>query len=239
MKRILFILTLWLAATVNTLGAGALQGKTILFVYGGWEGHDPVGCKDLFVPWLQKEGAEVILSDSLSVYNNKDIMGQVDLIIQTWTMGTLQASEENALLEAVSRGVGLAGWHGGLGDSFRNSTGYQFMVGGQFVAHPGGSIHYDVEVKDKKSPLMKGIRRFHVQSELYYMHVDPCIHVLATTRMSGEHAPWLEGVEMPVVWTKMYGQGRVFYSSIGHVAADFQIPQEFAIMKRGICWAVK
>ena len=89
MKRILFILTLWLAATVNTLGAGALQGKTILFVYGGWEGHDPVGCKDLFVPWLQKEGAEVILSDSLSVYNNKDIMGQVDLIIQTWTMGTL------------------------------------------------------------------------------------------------------------------------------------------------------
>ena len=102
-----------------------------------------------------------------------------------------------------------------------------------------GAALVGCDPKDKKSPLMKGIRRFHVQSELYYMHVDPCIHVLATTRMSGEHAPWLEGVEMPVVWTKMYGQGRVFYSSIGHVAADFQIPEVFEIMKRGICWAVK
>lgn len=239
MKRILFIITLLLLATVKMQGAGSLQGKTILFVYGGWEGHDPVGCKDLFVPWLQEEGANVILSDSLAVYKNKDIMGRADLIIQTWTMGTLQPDEENALLEAVAHGVGLAGWHGGLGDSFRNSTGYQFMVGGQFVAHLGGSIDYDVEVKDKKDPLMKGIKRFHVKSELYYMHVDPSIHVLATTRMSGEQAAWLEGVEMPVVWKKKYGNGRVFYSSVGHVAADFQIPEVFEIMKRGICWAVK
>ena len=191
-----------------------LAGKKVLVVYGGWEGHDPVGCRDIFVPWLTEEGAEVILSDSLGIYKDEAVMKQVDLVVQTWTMGEIRPEEEAGLLAAVEHGTGLAGWHGGLGDSFRNSTAYQFMVGGQFVAHPGGT-------------------------ELYYMHVDPAIRVLATTRMSGEHAPWLEGVEVPVVWKKIYGDGRVFYSALGHTAEDFSTPEVLEIMKRGIRWAVR
>ena len=216
-----------------------LAGKKVLVVYGGWEGHDPVGCRDIFVPWLTEEGAEVILSDSLGIYKDEAVMKQVDLVVQTWTMGEIRPKEEAGLLAAVEHGTGLAGWHGGLGDSFRNSTAYQFMVGGQFVAHPGGTVDYDVEPSDRKDPVMKGIGKFHVRSELYYMHVDPAIRVLATTRMSGEHAPWLEGVEVPVVWKKIYGDGRVFYSALGHTAEDFSTPEVLEIMKRGIRWAVR
>lgn len=113
-------------------------------------------------------------------------------------------------------------------------TEYQFMVGGQWVAHPGGIVEYDVNIRDKKDPVTKGLKRFHMQSEQYYMHVDPAVKVLATTRFSGADAPWIQDVVMPVVWKKRYGRGRVFYSSLCHVASDFRVPEALEIMKRGI-----
>lgn len=239
MKHLIHTLLLLFLVAMQSLAAGPLQGKTVLFVYGGWAGHDPKGCREVFVPWLKEEGTNVIESDKLSIYKDKSVMSSVDLIVQVWTMGTLQPDEEAGLLEAVRNGAGIAGWHGGLGDSFRNSTEYQFMIGGQWVAHPGNIIDYDVDIKDKKDPVTKGLKRFHMKSEQYYMHVDPAVKVLATTTIKGKGAPWIEGVVMPAVWKKVYGNGRVFYSSLGHVAADFQIPEAFEIMKRGIRWAVR
>ena len=187
---------------------------------------------------MEEQGATVYSSQSLDSYTNKELMGKVDLVIQTWTMGTMTGAQEKGLTEAVRNGVGLAGWHGGLGDSFRNSTEYQFMVGGQWVAHPGNKVDYDVDIIDKKDPVTKGLKKFHMKSEQYYMHVDPGVKVLATTTFNGEHASWIDGVVMPVVWKKYYGKGRVFYSSLCHDANDFNVPEAFEIMKRGIEWAV-
>ena len=234
-----FFTAILLLMAAYSFGAGLLEGKNVLFVYGGWDGHDPRGCRDVFVPWLKQEGANVVESEQLSVYKDKQLMSTIDLVVQVWTMGGLAPDEEAGLLEAVKSGVGIAGWHGGLGDSFRNSTEYQFMVGGQWVAHPGNIVDYQVDIKDKKDPVTKGLKSFGMHSEQYYMHVDPSVKVLATTRFLGNGAPWIEGVEMPVVWKKVYGEGRVFYSSLGHTAADFQVPEAFEIMKRGICWAVR
>lgn len=240
MKKIVFLMTAFFALGLANINAGdALNGKKILFVYGGWEGHDPKGCRDVIVPWLRSEGAEVVVSDALDSYTDKALMASVDLIIQTWTMGSLTDAQERGLLEAIQNGAGFAGWHGGIGDSFRNNTNYQFMVGGQWVAHPGGSIDYEVKVTRRRDPVMKGISTFRMHSEQYYLHVDPAVKVLATTRFSGIDAPWIAGTEMPVVWKKMWGKGRVFYSSLCHDASDFQVPEAFGIMKRGICWAVR
>lgn len=216
----------------------ALKGKQVLFVYGGWDGHEPGPCRDVFVPWLEEEGATVTVSDNLDIYTNREVMQNVDLIVQCWTMGTITGEQESALVEAVRNGVGIAGWHGGLGDSFRNNTEYQFMVGGQWVAHPGGPVEYTVNIKDKKDPVTKGLKDFKMKSEQYYMHVDPNVKVLATTTFSGQGAPWIKGYVMPVAWKTYYGKGRVFYSSLGHVATDFNVPEAFEIMKRGIRWAV-
>lgn len=130
-----------------------------------------------------------------------------------------------------------AGRHGGIGDSFRNNTEFQFMVGGQWVAHPGGVIDYDVNITDHKDPVTKGLKDFHMVSEQYYMHVDPNVKVLATTTFNGDHASWIDGHVMPVVWKTQYGEGRVFYSSLCHVVSDFEVPEAFEIMKRGILWA--
>ena len=178
-------------------------------------------------------------SESLDVYTDAELMADVDLIIQAWTMGRITPAQERGLLNAVKSGTPIAGWHGGIGDSFRNNTEFQFMVGGQWVAHPGGVIEYDVNITDHKDPVTKGLKDFHMVSEQYYMHVDPAVKVLATTTFRGDHASWIEGVTMPVAWKKMYGKGRVFYSSLGHVAKDFEVPEALEIMKRGIRWAVE
>jgi type 1 glutamine amidotransferase len=214
-----------------------LKNKKVLFVWGGWMGHEPDKCRDILVPWMVSEGAQVTVSDTLEVYVKTDLQKDIDLIVQVWTMGTIEDKQEKALLEAVKSGVGLAGWHGGLGDSFRNNTEYQFMVGGQWVAHPGGVIDYRVNIVDHEDPVTQGLSDFDMHSEQYYMHVDPNVKVLATTTFNGDNAFWIDGNVVPVVWKKAYGKGRVFYSSLGHVSDDYKVPEALEIQKRGIRWA--
>jgi len=229
----LFLLSL----NVHAQGIEALKGKKVLFVYGGWNGHQPKECRDIFVPWMESAGAEVFVFDNLSCYADTVLMQKIDLIVQTWTQGKIAREEERGLLRAVKRGVGLAGWHGGIGDSFRDNVEFQYMVGGQWVAHPGGVIPYEVNITDKNDPVTKGLNDFQMRSEQYYMHIDPNTKVLATTTFLGQYDSWIKGSKIPVVWKKTYGDGRVFYTSLGHVAKDFEVPEALEIMKRGICWA--
>ena len=154
-------------------------------------------------------------------------------------MGSITEEQERGLIDAVEVGAGLAGWHGGMADSFRESINYQFMVGGQWVAHPGNIIEYEVNVVDHEDPVTAGLEDFRMRSEQYYMHVDPSNKVLATTTFSGEHVPWIEGNVIPVVWKRKWGKGRVFYSSLGHVAKDFEVPGARTLVERGMLWASK
>lgn len=213
------------------------MAKKALVVWGGWDGHEPKQCVDIYAPYLQGQGYQVEISDTLDVYLDRAKLNALSLIVPVWTMGTITREQEAGLLEAVKSGVGIAGWHGGMGDSFRNNTEYQFMVGGQWVAHPGGVIDYDVNITNHHDPITTGLADFHMHSEQYYMHVDPSNEVLATTTFAGEHAPWTKGTVMPVVWKRMWGSGRVFYTSLGHVAKDFNVPEARTIVQRGMLWA--
>jgi len=211
--------------------------KKALFVCGGWPGHEPEKCAAIFAPFLEENGYEAEISTTLDSYLDDEKMRSLDLIVPIWTMGTITEGQEQGLIGAVQSGVGLAGWHGGMADSFRESINYQFMVGGQWVAHPGNIIDYEVNVIDHDDPITAGLRDFEMHSEQYYMHVDPSNEVLATTTFSGEHTPWIEGTVVPVVWKRQWGRGRVFYSSLGHVAKDFEVPEAKTIVERGMLWA--
>ena len=215
--------------------------RKALIVWGGWPGHEPKKCADIFGPWLEQQGFEIAVSDTLDSYLNRDAMLSLSLVVPIWTMGQITKEQQDGLLEAVRSGVGIAGWHGGMCDSFRNNVDYQFMTGGQWVAHPGGVVEYEVNITKYNDPIVHGLRDFKMHSEQYYMHVDPSNDVLATTTFSGTHgdAPWIAGCVMPVVWKRMFGAGRVFYTSLGHVAADFDVPQARTIVQRGMLWAAK
>lgn len=213
--------------------------KSALFVWGGWEGHEPRQCAELFAGLLSAEGYSVELSNSLDTYLDTERLQTFDLIVPMVTMSTITNEQEKGLLDAVASGVGVGGWHGGMADSFRNNTNYQFMVGGQWVAHPGNIIDYRVNIVNHDDPITAGLDDFDMHSEQYYMHVDPSNEVLATTTFSGEYAPWIEGTVMPVVWKRRWGQGKVFYCSLGHVLKDFDVPEAREIVKRGLMWATR
>ncbi len=216
----------------------SLNGKKVLFTYGGWDGHEPEKWRDYLVPWLKEEGATVTVSDVLKPYTDVEFMKSIDLVIQIHTMSSITEEEEKGLLQAVRNGTGMAGWHGGMCDAFRQNVAYQFMTGGQWVAHPGGVIDYSVQVVDHEDYVTKGLENFPMKSEQYYMHVDPNVKVLATTRFSGEHNEWIDGCVMPVAWKKMYGKGRVFFTSLGHNLHHVtEVPQALTITKRGLKWA--
>ena len=216
----------------------SLSGRKILYTVGGWDGHEPKQSVELFKPWLESEGAVVDVYDSLDPYTDQKYMQEIDLVIQVFTMSSISREQEAGLLDAVKNGTGIAGWHGGLCDAFRQNVEYQFMTGGQWVAHPGGVIDYSVRITDPDDPVTRGLKtEFRMHSEQYYMHVDPNVKVLATTRFSAEHADWIEGCTVPVVWKKTYGKGRVFYSSLGHVMKDYEVPEALEIQKRGFMWA--
>jgi type 1 glutamine amidotransferase len=211
--------------------------KSMLFVWGGWDGHQPRQCVELFAPLMAAAGYRVDVCDTLDVYLDGERLRGYDLISQVWTMGTLTDAQERGLLDAIAEGVGFGGWHGGMCDAFRNNPNYQFMTGGQWVAHPGNIIEYAVNISNQHDPITAGLADFNMQSEQYYLHVDPAAEVLATTTFTGAYAPWIKGVVMPVVWKKRWGAGKVFCCSLGHQARDFEVPEAREIVRRGLLWA--
>ncbi|MAE60912.1 MAG: hypothetical protein CMJ49_06080 [Planctomycetaceae bacterium] len=219
------------------------MAKKVLIDWGGWDGHTPKASGELFARVLGDAGYDVSVEDSMDVYKDKDYMASLDLVVPIWTMATIEGEQLAGLQEAVHGGVGLAGFHGGVLDSFRNDCSYQFMVGGQFVGHPGGIIpSHKITITNRDHEITKGIDDFEmIQTEQYYMHVDPGNDVLCTTSVSGEHGDattYKAGTVMPYVWTRGWGKGRVFVASWGHTDKDFDCAEALEITKRGMIWAM-
>jgi len=214
--------------------------RRALIVWGGWSGHCPEECASVFAEILKGEGFQVRVSDTLDAFADADSLKELDLIVPVWTMGSIESRQLNPVCEAVRGGVGMAGAHGGMCDSFREATEWQFMTGGQWVAHPGNDgLEYTVRITDREHFVTRGLGDFPVKSEQYYLHIDPANRVLATTRFptaDGPHVP--NGpVDMPVIWTRRYGQGRIFYCSLGHTPEVLRMQPVREIMRRGFLWA--
>lgn len=215
--------------------------KKALMLCGGWDGHEPELVLKRFSNMLEKHGYECETSRTLAVLENLDALLTFDLVVCGWTMGTITDLQMDNISLAVAQGVGLCGCHGGMCDAFRENVYWQFMCGGQWVAHPGGDgIHYTVNIRPGSSPITAGLEDFEVCSEHYYLHIDPAVEVLATTRFPLETYYHVSNkpIDMPVAWTKFWGNGRVFYSSLGHHDAVFEnSPTAAILMERGMVWA--
>jgi type 1 glutamine amidotransferase len=209
------------------------NGRCAWILTGGWDGHKPERVADIVGQMLAEEGFDVTVQTRLEALEDRDAVAAVDLLVANWTQGHIAAPALRNWLEAVRvGGTGVAGVHGGMGDAFRNEPAYQEMVGGQWVSHPGGDgVSYTVHIVDPTHPLTRGLSDFTVRSEQYYMHVDPAIQVLATTAFGP--------VAMPVAWTKRYGQGRVFYCSVGHDPELLRGREMAALLRRGFTWAAR
>jgi len=215
------------------------MAKRALIVWGGWEGHEPEAVTNIFAQVLRDNGYDVDVEHTREVFLDAERLAATDLIIPNSSVEHITREQVDGLLAAIRAGTGLGGWHGGMADAFRDQPEYQFAVGGQWVAHPGNIIDYTVQVTQQSDPIVAGIDSFSMHTEQYFLHVDPSNEVLATTTFTGEHAPWIDGTVMPVVWKRRYGAGKVFYCSLGHVAQDFEVPEAKEIVTRGLLWATR
>ncbi len=228
------------------------MSRLALVVRGGWHGHQPVEATDLFMPHLQEHGYDVRIEDSPAVYADAALMQRVDLVMQCVTMSTIERDEVQGLRAAVEAGTGLAGWHGGIADSYRNSADYLHMIGGQFACHPGkhpservgeqsdNYVPYTVNMLPAAAdhPVTAGIEDFDLVTEQYWVLSDDYVDVLATTTQQvRDWDPWHRPVTSPAVWTRTWGQGRIFVCTPGHRVDVLQQPQVDTLVKRGLLWA--
>ncbi|MGK9219449.1 MULTISPECIES: ThuA domain-containing protein [unclassified Microbacterium] len=225
-----------------------------LVVRGGWDGHKPVESTDLFLPFLEERGYDVRVEESTAVYADADAMAQTDLILQSVTMSTIEPEELKGLIAAVRAGTGLAGWHGGIADSFRNSSDYLQLVGGQFATHPSKEpgelvgdasdnyLPYTVEITElgRTHPITAGIDDFALETEQYWVLHDDLNDVLATTThpVRPWH-PWHRPIRSPAVWTRQWGEGRIFVATPGHSPDVLQDENVRTIIERGLVWATR
>jgi type 1 glutamine amidotransferase len=226
--------------------------KTALVVRGGWDGHQPVEATELFIPYLIKNGYEVRIEESPAVYADAAVMAEVDVIMQCMTMSTIEADECEGLRAAVASGVGLVGWHGGIADSYRNTSDYLHLIGGQFACHPGkhqsertgeqsdNYVPYTVTMlpEAQEHPVTAGIGDFDLVTEQYWVLADSYIDVLATTTQKvREWDPWQRPVTSPAVWTRQWGQGRIFVTTAGHRVEILEEPPVRTMIERALLWA--
>jgi len=215
--------------------------KKALIFQGGWDGHEPVLVSARFAKLLEKNNYDVNIYDTLDCLNDVEALRALDLIVACWTMGEIPSEYTVNVSNAVASGVGLAGCHGGMCDAFRKDVHWQFMTGGNWVSHPGSDgVEYTVNISHGSSLITEGLEDFPVKSEHYYLHVDPAIEILATTRfpvVTYNHIA-NKPIDMPVAWTKRWGNGRVFYNALGHHDDVFDnSPTAQVLMERGMVWA--
>lgn len=216
--------------------------KLALVVRGGWRGHVPVEAGDRYAAALKDNGYQVVVSDTLDSYLDEDLLAATDLVVQCWTMGEITGDQARGLVGAVRAGTGFAGWHGGIVDAFRSETRYQLMTGGQFVHHPSGFVTYQVRPLPERAghPIMAGTGTFTVTTEQYFVHMDPGVDVLAVTDFVADpEYPELTGTLVPVTWTRTWGAGRVFVTTIGHHLPDLEVPEVDSMIRKGMAWATR
>jgi type 1 glutamine amidotransferase len=221
------------------------MAKRALIVWGGWDGHEPDKVADLFQEILTGEGFEVEVSNSMDSFADEAKVLSMDLLVPIVTMSEITGEQFAPIGKGVGEfGIGLAGCHGGMCDSFRTHTEWQFMTGGQWVAHPGNDgIKYAVRF-DRSNPheISAGLEDFDVVSEQYYLHTDPGNNVIAYTEfpLEGVDGPHVENpCKMPQVWTKKYGKGKVFYNALGHQRNVIEGGTPRELMRRGFLWAAR
>lgn len=222
--------------------------RRALVVRGGWDGHSPQEATDLFLPFLKDRGFEVEVSEDLAVYLDAERLAVTDLVVQCWSMGKISDEQARGLAAAVRAGTGFAGWHGGIVAAF-DALPYLHLTGGRFVYHPPGFVDHELTVTPgrEEHPIVAGIGTLRLHTEKYWVLTDPLCDVLATVTFPPDHpgddplgdTPWRRAVTLPAVWTRRWGAGRVFVSTVGHRPADLEVPEIRTLTQRGLTWAAR
>jgi len=200
--------------------------KTLLLT--GGKVHKGVEIGDILQQVMEKTGKFEItrVNEDLDALVAEKVQ-TYDLVVFYWTMGEITEAQKRGLMNHIASGKGFVTFHSGA-DSFRDDPDWRAFVGGHFTGHPKFRT-YQVSITENESPITRGIEEFMIEDEQYYLDYNSQVKVLANALHKGK--------TMPVMWTRDWGKGRVFYSALGHnpKAVKQEMFQKTAI--RGMLWA--
>jgi type 1 glutamine amidotransferase len=132
----------------------------------------------------------------------------------------------DALDGFVSGGGGVLAIHS-VTASFKDADRFTDLLGGKFVRH-GPVEPFEVRPTSPESGIFRGISSFTVLDELYIHDLQPDIET--------HFATIFEGRPVPIVWTRIHGQGRICYACPGHRSASLRVPEYQQVLNRGLNW---
>jgi uncharacterized protein len=154
-----------------------------------------------------------------------------------------------AFLEAIAKGKGFVGSHcasdtfHSKGDAWKNQSKddidpYIAMVGGEFIRH-GAQQESDMHVVDDTFPATKGMHDFRITEEWYSLrNFAPDLHVLIVQETAGMRGDEYDRPAYPSTWARKHGEGRVFYTSMGHREDVWENPMFQKMLLGALSWAV-
>ena len=186
---------------------------------------------------LQQAGIAATLTDDKAILTSPTLNGYDALVFGTgFTRATRQEDgtlkrepdltpeQEEGLFNFVAGGKGLVGMHG---TAWWIGGRAVDLIGGHANWHPPG-LTFTVNIADATHPTMQGINDFEVTDEIYISAHEPTLQILAT-------AEWHNKAH-PMAWVKQFGQGRVFYTTLGHTADTFKQPAMGQMMVQAVRW---
>jgi type 1 glutamine amidotransferase len=209
----------FLAASPAWAQKKAPNGAKVLLLTGGARAHH--GYRDqafYLASALEDTGRyEVTLAEDAAILETPALR-KYDLVIVNADRRDPEfkftRSQQEALLNYVREGHGYVSIHGADNAAPDWIPDWREMLGGVFshIGQPDSKTKkgtFRIHIVKTDHPIMRGLEDFDVKDELYYnLQMLPDVEPLATTDYSG--GTW------PVAWTRMYGQGRVFHTPLGH-----------------------
>lgn len=205
----------------------AKQPLRVLFLGGSSGSHQPRAMFERFSPAAAPAGLELVYTEETDAALTDESLARYDLLAIFKDDGELSAAAERALVRFVETGHGLVAIHC-ASHAFRNSQAYTRLVGGRFQRH--GHESFRPTIIDAQHPAMSGVAGFTTRDETYvHNELADDNRVLMVRAEAGGYEPY--------TWVRTAGQGRVYYTALGHDELTWRQPDFHRLLIRAIDWA--
>jgi type 1 glutamine amidotransferase len=247
-RRREFIALLGSAAAVRPLGVRAERPleRILYFTYSAGYQHEVIPLsKEILAQLGRNSGVfEVTATEDTSEFSTENLKRYAAVMFYTTGELPMSGAQKSALLDFVRSGRGFLGVHSAT-DTFYTWPDYLDLVGGYFNGHPWHQA-VTIEVVDPGDPLVAflgnllqfgdeiyQISDFDYRRSHVLLRLDPGSVDLGKPGVHQRFYGW------PLAWKRFYGQGRVFYTALGHEASVWQDGRYQRILTNAILWSMQ
>ena len=241
-----FIVLLGGAAAVRRSSAQDRPARILYFTHSAGYRHDVIPTsRDV----LQRIGAtadfQITMSEDVAVFTTENLLRYGGIMFFTTGELPMSNAQRVALTDFIQAGGGFLGVHSAT-DTFYQWPEYRKIIGGYFDQHPWGTFNAPIVVEDPSFPGMKQWpQSFTLNDEIYQMKMFSRENTRVLMRLDASKLDLTNKMvhrddrDFAVAWAKMYGKGRVFYTTLGHVEANWDKPEMQTMFVEALKWVFR